>query len=642
MYGGAWRAISPIWGIGLQIGSSRVDKTRMSLATAFIQRFRAADQIGTPLSLFADDPDGFGAALTSEPMAFADAIGAALGRGHGPLVTLHQDCFATAACDRDGSVVVAGAGFSQWFDSIDPFDALVRNMRSDVPKVSMLADDRDGRPVALAAGTVAVARRWPLDDAVREALDSGKANYAIAAFRAGELSWDHSAQAYGLTQAESMLVSALARLGDLQRAAAERGIAYETARKFVAAAMRKTGAKRQSELVRLALMVTAGDIPDAQNLEQVVCDLFGLTERQAKLTVILAQGATRDRAAGVLGISEHRAKADLKIVFQACGVANAVDLARLVAEINALKGLASACEVTVTAPGREGEPLRFIPRTWADGRIAVSDFGPATGAPVLVMHSTMMGRHHSQSFITALQQAGFRPIAMDRAGFGLTDRVEGNTFTAGVRDIEDVLDALGLDQVAIVARCTVASVIACNAAANRRIVGGVLVWPDAPTRQDAPERKRMTDRARELFVRYPKLALPFAEMLCRRTSAAMIETLWRNSAAGVPSDLRLLGDPSECADIVRGSRQAIQGMHGFLEEALQLGLGLKLEPLANGERWTGLFGTGYESYDVKDAVAFWGNILPDGVIRIVEDGVHFLHVTHSEEVITGLNRAFAR
>jgi pimeloyl-ACP methyl ester carboxylesterase len=205
-----------------------------------------------------------------------------------------------------------------------------------------------------------------------------------------------------------------------------------------------------------------------------------------------------------------------------------------------------------------------------------------------------------------------------------------------------VLDALGLDQVAIVARCTVASVIACNAAANGRIVGGVLVWPDAPMRQDAPERKRMTDRARDLFVRYPKLALPFAEMLCRRTSAAMIEKLWRNSAAGVPSDLRLLGDPSEGADIVRGSRQAIQGMHGFLEEALQLGLGPKLEPLANGERWTGLFGTGYESYDVKDAVAFWGNILPDGVIRIVEDGVHFLHVTHPEEVITGLNRAFAR
>jgi pimeloyl-ACP methyl ester carboxylesterase len=220
--------------------------------------------------------------------------------------------------------------------------------------------------------------------------------------------------------------------------------------------------------------------------------------------------------------------------------------------------------------------------------------------------------------------------------------VDGDVFDAGVRDIDDVLDALDIEEVAIVARCTVASVIACAAAANDRVVGGVLVWPDAPMRRDAPERKRMTDRAREIFIRYPKLALPFAQILCRRTSAKMIETLWRKSAAGVPSDLALFDDPLECADIIRGSRQAIHGMHGFLSEALQLGVGPRLTPLANARRWTSLFGTGFETYDVSDAISFWGHALPGGTIKVVEDGVHFLHVTHVSEVIAGLNRSFGR
>ncbi|MBK8630073.1 MAG: alpha/beta fold hydrolase [Sphingomonadales bacterium] len=611
----------------------------MSRAQAFLEKFREAEAQDAPLAVLADDPDGWGDALKSAHDDVAQAFEQAGTRGHGPAVTLHADCFATAACDRDGSVLVADPGFEQWFDSIDPFDAVIRDLRNDGPRVSLLADDSDGRPVALAAGTYAVTRRWPLSEDVRKALDSGKAAYAIAAFRAGELSWDHAARSYGLTPAEAGLVSSLARLGDLQRAARERNIAYETARKFVASALAKTGAKRQTELVRLALMMTAGDIPDAQNLALVLTDLFGMTERQAQLSVVLAQGATRERAAQIVGISDNRAKADLKAVFQACGVDNAVDLARIVAEINALKGLASACEVMVSGPGREGEPLRLVPRRSGEGRIAMADHGPTGAQPVLIMHSSVTGRHHSPRFIQRLQSEGFRPITMDRAGFGLSDRVEGDLAQAGVADIADVLDSLGLSAIPVVARCTMAGLIACEAGRAGLLSGGILVWPDAPLPEQAPERRRMTDRAAQLFANHPKMAWPFVEMLCRRATSGAMEKLWRKAAEGLPSDLALFDDPEECAAIVRSSRQAMQGMHGFFGEVMAMRKGPKLDPVPDATRWTALFGSGYESYDVTDGVTFWSSALPGGAIRVVDDGVHFLHLTHTDEVVAALKRA---
>ncbi len=611
----------------------------MSLAETFLERFRKAEQADSPLAVLGDDPDGWGAALNETPEQLEQAFAAAANTPFGSIVAINRDCFATAACDAGGRIVAADEGFDQWFEKVDPFDAVVRNLNGAEPKVSLLSDDRNGRPVAVVAGHWAVARQWPLSPAVRTALDKGVGNYAIAAFRSGELSWDRTAQAYGLTEAEASLIYSLAKLGDLQRAAKERGIAYETARKFVASALRKTGAKRQTELVRLALSLTAGEIPDAQNLAQVVGDLFILTERQAQLSVIIGHGMTRERAAQLLGISDSAAKADLKTIFQAFGVDNAVDLARMVAEINALKGLASACDVTISASGHEGEPLRLIPRRWADGRIAFADHGPSNGIPLLVMHSTVSGRHHPSRLISRLKAEGYRPICMDRAGFGLTDKAECDLLQAGVNDIADLLSALELKDILVLARCTFASAIACTAGNKGLIQGGILVWPDAPQRHTAPERRRMTDRARQIFIHLPKLATPFVQMLCRRTSVAMIERNWRKAAEGVPSDLALLEDDVIRAEIVRSARQAMQGFFGFLGEAQADAKGYAVPSPRDSSTWTALFGSGYESYDVSDAVDHWGKVLPEGHIKVVDDGVHFLHITHIDEVIAALRLA---
>ena len=490
----------------------------MGIARSFIERLSEGPD---PVTLFADDPDGLGAALASDPAALNAAFVTATGEASGPPVALTSDGFASAVCDRYGGVIVAGPRFLDWIGTTDPFSAAVRDIRPDRPQVSLLADDRSGRPVALAAGTQAVARNWPLDPAVRTALSSG--GYALVAFRPGAVSWTRAQNAYRLTPAEIRLVEALAGHGDLQRAARDCAIAYETARKFVASAMRKTGAVKQTELIRAVLSVAAGEVPDARHLVRLARDLFGLTARQAELAVEVARGASRGEAANGLDISSHRAKADLKAVFTSCGVASAVDLARIFGEINALNGLASACEVTVEGAAGD-EPLRLVPRRWAPGRIAVADHGPPRAKPVFVFHSTVAGRHHSSSFVSALRTAGYRPIMVERPGFGLTDVAGDDPVRAAVNDLADVRAALGLGAIAIVARCTIAAVIATVAQVEGHVSGGVMVWPDAPSRRDL-NRRRMSDRVRDLFADHPALVRGFCDLVCRRTGAAIIERL---------------------------------------------------------------------------------------------------------------------
>ena len=611
----------------------------VNAAALFLDRFRRADAAGSPVSAFVDDPVGWSAAIAEQPGLLGAAFDHATVDVAGPPALLNEDGFASAACDRHGALVVAGARFVQWFAGIDPLVAAVRDIGPGRPRVSLFADDRTGRPVALAAGTEAVARRWPLDDAVRRALASGAASHAVVAFRPDVQSWQRAAVAFKLTGAEAGLVAALGRTGDLQRAAADRRISYETARKMIASAMRKAGAKRQTELVREAMQVAAGDIADSTELARLVRDLFGLTERQARLAMLVGRGATRDEAALALNMSEHRAKSDLKAIFQSCGVASAVDLSRIIAEINALEGLATACDVVLTRRDATSEPLRLVPRCGRNGRIAVADHGPVDGVAVVVQHSNTMGRHHSRRFVQALQDAGYRPIAIERAGFGLTDAVPpGDRIGPMVADIHDVLDALGIDRALTIARCTTPGVITCAAALQGRIVGGVLLWPDGPMSGRRPSR-RIVDGARTIFAFHPALAPAFGRMLARRVDGPTIERMVRSAAEGIPFDAALVEDAAERADIVRAAQQASLGQTGFVDEALALGLCPDPPQLTDARAFTLLLGDERAEGEIDDAAAFWSGRMPGVTVEVIRDAINFLYVTHTPRVIAALDRA---
>src|SRR3546814_19215054 len=81
-------------------------------------------------------------------------------------------------------------------------------------------------------------------------------------------------------------------------------------------------------------------------------------------------------------------KVELKSLFATLCVDRASDLSRLVTEASVLLSLAVSDNLTIE-PGVR--PLRFVNRASGSGRIAVSDFGPRSGVPTLLMHSALTG-----------------------------------------------------------------------------------------------------------------------------------------------------------------------------------------------------------------------------------------------------------
>ena len=601
-------------------------------AARFLDRFRKVERDTSPLFLIAEDVDGFRAAIEEAPESLAEAVDEAAARGEGSIADLMPGSFASAACDAAGAMVIADESFRIWLGPLDASETIVRPVADGEPRLSMIAQDRNGRPVAIAAGDTRAAATWPLSPEVRAALTAGKARYALVAFRPDGAGWLRAARAHGFTRSESRLVSALTQQGELRAAAEQAGIAYETARKLVASAMAKCGASRQTDLVREAMRLAAGDLRTPGNVDRLFADLFDLTLRQARVARGVASGGTRGEVAAAMRISEHAVKSELKIVFVACGVETAVDLTRIVAEVDALAGLASACDIVFNIGQASEEPLRIVARSWAPGQIAVADHGPPNGFPVVIFQVNTMGRSISLRFIAHLQAQGLRPIIFDRAGYGLTDFVEGDPYRTVTHDLADVLDALGCPTALILSRGLASGAVTAAAALPERILGGILLGPDPPAELDRV-RSGMMGAGRALFYDRPWLAEGLARLLSRRTSSESIAQLMRESVAGSPVDLAALEDPEEMAIIARAGRQCALGMRGFLNETLTQGGGARAVALTDGSGWTIAYGKDDPLYRFEGPAAeHWKATLPGAEIVPIEAGGRFLHLTHGETI----------
>jgi pimeloyl-ACP methyl ester carboxylesterase len=102
--------------------------------------------------------------------------------------------------------------------------------------------------------------------------------------------------------------------------------------------------------------------------------------------------------------------------------------------------------------GHPGLTARFV--TLADGlRVRVVETGPADGAPVLLLHGWACSAYSYRHQLPALARAGFRAIAVDLKGHGLTDKPlapEAYSRAAMTAFAEGVADALELDRFALV------------------------------------------------------------------------------------------------------------------------------------------------------------------------------------------------
>lgn len=593
-------------------------------ADRFLKAFRRASADGAALEWIAADAEGFAAALESDPDALDLAMEAAAGQVGAP-ASVSAAAFAAAACRKDGSLVASDAAFAAFELPRRGVAEALRVAESGAPRLSAIIDDARGRPVAVAVARPDRALLWPLGGEVRQALASGAAEFGILGVRSAEgIDWAALFKAWALSGAESRLASALVRRGDLRAAASDAGVAYETARETVASAMAKTGARRQPEFVRQLAQLAFGDLPANEATWRTMADTYGLTQRQGRLALLIAFGATRAAAAAALAISDHSAKADLKIIFENCGVASGAALGRVVAETGALARLAAATDVEILGTGAvPAAPLRFVRRRREPGRIAVEDHGPLSGAPVIVFHTPTSGRHLPRRLVAAMQAKGLRPISLERPGYGLTSASHGDFVADANADLIDVMDALGLDRVRILGR-SVAMPMRFAAAHPERVVGGVLISASPPGVRPA---QGLLGSFVALALDHPGLVRNFARMAVRLSSERSILTLTERAVAGSPSDLAALQDPVNRADWIRASRQSTGD--GFVREFVLHADGGSIPPSAFEMDWVVLVGAADALSDgnTTDPLARWRAAMPTGRFELVKAG-RLLHLSH--------------
>jgi|GEM_PF-4130958 len=191
-----------------------------------------------------------------------EAIGQMIDNGSGLPATLDPAAFGTAVLDRQGQIIGANERFPVWLESVDLYSAHLECLARDRPVFACLPHRRRDRYLVAVGLPAFAALNWPLWPLNRDAIAACEGGSVFIVLRPSAGAWQRVRDAVGLTPAESHLLSALASQGDLQRAAAERKIAHETARKFVASASRKLGSRRQAELIHNALPLSAGKVAD--------------------------------------------------------------------------------------------------------------------------------------------------------------------------------------------------------------------------------------------------------------------------------------------------------------------------------------------------------------------------------------------
>ncbi|WP_293677207.1 alpha/beta hydrolase [uncultured Phenylobacterium sp.] len=568
---------------------------------------------------------------TDDFLQFVDAsIAIAKPQIGGAPVTVPASALAMASFDRDGHLLAGDERFGRWLDAAEVAHAVEDWLRGDREPRLAVVSAADGATTVVLLGRASDADGWALPGGLRQDLE-GCAAVAIAyrPFEDRELG-ERACRSWRLTPVEARTVLGLISAGDLIEGARRAGTGYETARKALKLAMRKAGAQRQTDLVRLLhAAVGGGDLQLSQ--APGLGHALGLTVRCAGAAVLLALGLTRAEAAATLRIGEHTLKDDLKVLFERFRLRSSTDLSRLVTEAAVLLGLPINPNLAIAGSWSALRPLRFVSRRGEAGRIALSDFGPASGEPTLLFHSATTGCLLDRGLVRALHRRGLRPIAIERPGFGLTDAPERGRQDTALNDVLTVIDAFGLKRVRIIARGGEGVALELARRHPALVARGVLINPFTPYSLDS-RWDGFLNQAKRTFVKHPDLIEPVATFLVQRASPKVIERLTRQSLNGSAPDMALLRNRDAVEDYVESARLCgLRTTWGFVHEQREF-LTWRPPQLDDASNWVRIVGEHDVLYQSRDSDALWTSVLPGHQCLRVPDGGRFVHASHPDLV----------
>lgn len=474
---------------------------------------------------------------------------------------------AAAVLTAGGQVCFADAAYREIFPDALDLRPLLKRARREGPVVS-LVEGAAGAAFTAWVGDAQAAARWPLDREARAALSAGPERFVVvvsAPSRSSELA-RRAARVLDLTALEARLAEALLFAPNLDVAAADAGVGRETARDALRRINAKTGVRRTPELVGRLIEVMCSAQGQGEADEAMVETTFGLTPGEARVAAQIARGLTAPEAAVALGVSPETVKTHMKAVLHKTGAKGAKDFARLLGEARELMAVANATE-PVFGEEEGGGRLRVVASLDGARRIALIDYGPYDGRPVMVFHGAAAGRRLPERLRAGMIAAGLRPLVVQRPGFGLTDPTDGDYPAAAAADMAAVAERLRLKKVDLFARDTGAPTAVEFAHHYPALLGRmVLLNPHPPTSLD-DERPSFLASVQRHLLREPDLVVAFAEFLRRHTTTQHLERILDKVLSEAAADHAAVQTPEIRAFLIRDIQAlCARSVYGFAAE----------------------------------------------------------------------------
>lgn len=488
------------------------------------------------------------------------------------------------------------------------------------------------------------AEHWDLPERAYRALAErpGERMLVVAAPAMAERPLRRVCQAFGMSGPETRIIEAALRAGNIRAAAAATGISYATARATMSSALAKGGAARMPGLLYRLSLLAFGVFPSSDAAPAILVDRWGLKPRQAQIAMLLAQGLTRAETARALGLSEATVKKQTDIVFQTLGVSTATEMARSISVATVTQAVVDASHGRMGWLDRNSEPLRIV-RTGDGRRIAISEYGHPQGRPVAILHSSMTSRHPPRRLVARLVEQGFRVLAIDRPGFGLTDPSSGvasngdaDPFTAAAHDMAVVLDELQIARVDLIGRGGAQAAVAFGSLYPERCGKVVLVNPDPLSVRDH-RRWGPLGSFKEAYLQRPGLILPASRLLARAMTRDYLGKVLERSMRGSPPDEALAKDKDFVEDYYRAVRMFTTGrLEGYVSEQSYFARGNTSNYRVSGAGWHVLIGEHDTLSDPSTVRSYWQEALPAADFETVPGQGRLLAYADPESVVRRL------
>jgi pimeloyl-ACP methyl ester carboxylesterase len=272
------------------------------------------------------------------------------------------------------------------------------------------------------------------------------------------------------------------------------------------------------------------------------------------------------------------------------------------------------------------------------GRVlAFRELGAPDGQPVLYCHGGLMSGLDAAPWDAAARAAGIRIIVPARPGLDGSSPAPGRTTADWADDVRALLDALGIEQVAVLGWSMGGQyALACGALIPDRVTRAVVVAGALPLTDDGvvAELNQMDRRLTHHAQHRPWMAqveLGAMGLVARHAPKAWAKSMTKGAPEGEVTAVAALADPG----LARAAGTALSSTHGMVEEYR-----------AWARPW------GFAPGDVAVPVTIWqgdadhlvpprwadalAGQIPDARLARRAGAGHFLAYTHPDELLRAL------